>query len=210
MHTARLLTYLGGGSACRGDWADPPPWTEWQTDRCKNITFPQLRLRAVKLSVYHIAFAIAFKIALAISGRAMAARVHDGHQLFVPRLGGSAHTGRYYRSVAPCKGTWIHYFCQTSYNYNKYTIKIPPLRHTELVWTVQTQGAVVNRDICSDTRSWCDQTSVPTRGADVNRHPLLHKELVWTDICSYTRSWCEQRFRKLKLIGARNNISLDN
>ena len=24
-----------------------PPWTEWLTDRCKNITFPQLRLLAV-------------------------------------------------------------------------------------------------------------------------------------------------------------------
>ena len=24
------------------------PWTDWLTDRCKNITFPQLRLRAVK------------------------------------------------------------------------------------------------------------------------------------------------------------------
>ena len=56
-----------------------------------------------------------FKIALAISGRAVAARVHDRHQLFVPRLGGSAHTGRYYRFVVPCKGTWIHYFGRASY-----------------------------------------------------------------------------------------------
>ena len=40
-------------------WDTPPPiacwdthphplWTEWQTDGCKNITFPQLRLWAVK------------------------------------------------------------------------------------------------------------------------------------------------------------------
>ena len=30
--------------------ADPPPlWTEWLTDRCKNITFPQLRLRTVNM-----------------------------------------------------------------------------------------------------------------------------------------------------------------
>ena len=28
-------------------WGRHPPWTEWLTDRCKNITFPQLRLRAV-------------------------------------------------------------------------------------------------------------------------------------------------------------------
>ena len=27
--------------------ACPPPWTEWLTDKRKNITFPQLRLRAV-------------------------------------------------------------------------------------------------------------------------------------------------------------------
>ena len=26
-----------------------PLWREWMTDRCKNITFPQLRLRAVKI-----------------------------------------------------------------------------------------------------------------------------------------------------------------
>ena len=31
--------------ACIG--ADSPLWTEWLTDRCKNITFPQLRLRTV-------------------------------------------------------------------------------------------------------------------------------------------------------------------
>ena len=27
--------------------ADTPLWTEWPTDRCKNTTFPQLRLRTV-------------------------------------------------------------------------------------------------------------------------------------------------------------------
>ena len=27
----------------------PPPWTEWMTDRFKNINFPQLRLWAVKI-----------------------------------------------------------------------------------------------------------------------------------------------------------------
>ena len=27
----------------------PPLWTEWLTDGCKNITFPQLRLRAVNI-----------------------------------------------------------------------------------------------------------------------------------------------------------------
>ena len=31
-------------------WDTPPLWTEWLTDRCKNITFPQLRLRAVIIS----------------------------------------------------------------------------------------------------------------------------------------------------------------
>ena len=35
-----------GRSAYRGG-GRPPLWTEWLTDRCKNITFPQLRLRAV-------------------------------------------------------------------------------------------------------------------------------------------------------------------
>ena len=29
-----------------------PMWTEWLTHRCKNITFPQLRLRAVKTMLY--------------------------------------------------------------------------------------------------------------------------------------------------------------
>ena len=30
--------------------ADTPLWTEWLTDRCKNITFPHLRLRTVKIT----------------------------------------------------------------------------------------------------------------------------------------------------------------
>ena len=29
-----------------------PLWTEWLTDRCKNITFPQLRLRTVKIATW--------------------------------------------------------------------------------------------------------------------------------------------------------------
>ena len=36
-------------------WADTLLWTEWLTDRCKNITFPQLRLRTVikmKILIY--------------------------------------------------------------------------------------------------------------------------------------------------------------
>ena len=39
----------GGGvaDASPGPEADTSLWTEWLTDRCKNITFPQLRLRAV-------------------------------------------------------------------------------------------------------------------------------------------------------------------
>ena len=33
----------------------PCPWTEWLTDICKNITFPQLRLPAVKICPYRVA-----------------------------------------------------------------------------------------------------------------------------------------------------------
>ena len=33
--------------------ADRPPWTEWLKDRCKNITFPQLRLRVVMKTLYN-------------------------------------------------------------------------------------------------------------------------------------------------------------
>ena len=70
MRTARFLTVMGGGvyrvcvcvsRGCDGGVFSPDPepdtpphththlWTEWLTDRCKNITFPQLRLRAVKI-----------------------------------------------------------------------------------------------------------------------------------------------------------------
>ena len=39
----------GGGCVPRGLSGTPNPllWTEWLADRCKNITFPQLRLRVV-------------------------------------------------------------------------------------------------------------------------------------------------------------------
>ena len=30
---------------------NPPLWTEWLTDRCKNITFPQIRLRTVNIGL---------------------------------------------------------------------------------------------------------------------------------------------------------------
>ena len=37
VHAHRGCTCLGGGT-----WpGTPPPWTEWLTDRCKNITLPQ-------------------------------------------------------------------------------------------------------------------------------------------------------------------------
>ena len=38
---------LPGGCIPACTEADTPLWTEWLTDRCKNITFPQLRLRMV-------------------------------------------------------------------------------------------------------------------------------------------------------------------
>ena len=57
MRTARLLTVVGVGCESRrvSRRCTPPPdlepdtplWTEWLADRCKNITFPQLRLRAI-------------------------------------------------------------------------------------------------------------------------------------------------------------------
>ena len=64
MHSSRMRTVrsssrlLGGGvcpeGVCPGvvvypsmHWGRHPPRTEWLTDRCKNITFPQLRLRMV-------------------------------------------------------------------------------------------------------------------------------------------------------------------
>ena len=41
----------------------PAPWTEWLTDRCKNIAFPQLRLREVMKQTFYqcIAVLITFK-----------------------------------------------------------------------------------------------------------------------------------------------------
>ena len=43
----------GGGGAVRNrKWHHGNHsfwWAEWLTDRCKNITFPQLRVRAVKM-----------------------------------------------------------------------------------------------------------------------------------------------------------------
>ena len=53
MHSSRMRTTRslpnGGGGLCPG-WSlsgRPPPPVNRITDRCKNITFPQLRLRAV-------------------------------------------------------------------------------------------------------------------------------------------------------------------
>ena len=58
MHTTHSLPYRGslcpgglcpGGSLSRGvSVKDTPLCIEWLTDRCKNITFLQLRLQAVK------------------------------------------------------------------------------------------------------------------------------------------------------------------
>ena len=42
----------GGGDACQGGralHACPPPWTEFMTHACENITFQQLLLRVVKI-----------------------------------------------------------------------------------------------------------------------------------------------------------------
>ena len=51
----------GQGGVCPGEgvcpggvypsmhWGRHPLWTKWLTDRCKNITFPRLRLRTVKM-----------------------------------------------------------------------------------------------------------------------------------------------------------------
>ena len=55
MRSARSLPYGG-----LPDKPPPPPWPETQrpspvnriTDRCKNISFPQLRLRAVSIEVF--------------------------------------------------------------------------------------------------------------------------------------------------------------
>ena len=58
MRTVRSSSRLLGGGVCpdgclaRGCIAactriDTPLWTEWLTDRCKNIAFPQLRFRTV-------------------------------------------------------------------------------------------------------------------------------------------------------------------
>ena len=65
MRTARFSVHLRRGSAywgvCPGGCTPPlppahcmlgytpPPWTEWLTNRCKNFTFPQLRLRMVNI-----------------------------------------------------------------------------------------------------------------------------------------------------------------
>ena len=60
MHTVPSMTISGGGCLPRGH---TPPcllhavihllWTEWLTDRCKNINFPQLSLRVVKKNSKH-------------------------------------------------------------------------------------------------------------------------------------------------------------
>ena len=47
----RLLGGEGAGVSQQALRQTLPPWTEWLTDRCKNITFPQLRLRTVKMGV---------------------------------------------------------------------------------------------------------------------------------------------------------------
>ena len=63
IHSSRIRTVrcrgrLLGGSVCPGEClprgclpkevcVHRPLWTEWLTDRCKNITFPQLLLRTV-------------------------------------------------------------------------------------------------------------------------------------------------------------------
>ena len=54
MRTARLLTVVGVGCesrrvsrGCTHLEPDIPLWTEWLADRCKNIAFLQLRLRAI-------------------------------------------------------------------------------------------------------------------------------------------------------------------
>ena len=44
--SAWVVSYSGGVYP-RMQGRPPPPWTEWQTDRCKNINFPQLCLRTV-------------------------------------------------------------------------------------------------------------------------------------------------------------------
>ena len=47
------------GNSVQGDLSDRdpfPPWTEWLTDKCKSITFPQLRLRAIKIIIIIINF----------------------------------------------------------------------------------------------------------------------------------------------------------
>ena len=63
MHTVRCSGYggvsqhaLGRWGVCPGRgclpsvcWDTSPLWTEWLTDRCENIIFPQLRLRTVKI-----------------------------------------------------------------------------------------------------------------------------------------------------------------
>ena len=42
---------LPGGCFPACTEADNPLWTEWLTDRCKNITFPLLRLRKVNITI---------------------------------------------------------------------------------------------------------------------------------------------------------------
>ena len=58
MHTTRSLPYAGGGGGLPD--RDLPPPVIRITDRCKNITFPQLRLRAVIKAHLHVPFAFAF------------------------------------------------------------------------------------------------------------------------------------------------------
>ena len=51
----------GGISSVHARIQPPPLWTEWLTNRCKNITFPQLRLRTAIIGLHRSKIAAAGK-----------------------------------------------------------------------------------------------------------------------------------------------------
>ena len=130
MRTVCRCGYRGGG-VCLGGVCPHPPWIEWLTDRCKNITFPQLLLRTVtqkkpQLDLFdpvHWAFFYK-KIGLLY------------HQRYILRLIYGQNVGSIELTKGRCVSYWI-YVILTKYVFNQ----------TDFIHTVNTV------DVTS--KHWC-------------------------------------------------------
>ena len=63
MHSSRMRIVRWGGGVCPGECL-ARVWTEFLTHACQNITFPQLRLRTVKMYPGSIHLVLAYEIAV--------------------------------------------------------------------------------------------------------------------------------------------------